>query len=464
MKKINFFTSSDMDIISNNLDNIIDNAKKKQIKIIDPTIDEYYNNIKIILDYIKKEKRIVYGGYAWNQLLAKKNKELCFYKETDYADIEFYSNKPIHDLKALCDILYKSNKYVQGKNAQHEETYKIFVNFINYCDITYMPYNLYSSLNTHNINNLKIIEPIFIFIDLLRVFTDPMTSYFRLEKNIKRGRLLFENYPINFSSKKYSINELSNNILDIISKIVPYLIENNLLFIGDITYNIYVNNDFTYPKSILEVISNNLENDVKSIYNILFKFYINNNNSKLYKNISIDQYYPFFQFLDKKVIFKYNNIPFLILYGNNRRCVPFNNIKINILYIEYDIKIGTFNVYLMYTLILFYKYKTENNNPNKSKNEILISNLIYSRYTFLKKNNKNILDDTIYKDFNINCIGDTIDFIRNFHLKRKNKNYISGSYISYYDPDDNKFINPDKFYFENTSGNIFNIFIFIILL
>ena len=53
-------------------------------------------------------------------------------------DIEFYSNDPIQDMKELVDILdEKGFKFVQGQEAQRR-TFCMFVNFHQYCDISYM--------------------------------------------------------------------------------------------------------------------------------------------------------------------------------------------------------------------------------------------------------------------------------------------------------------------------------------
>lgn len=455
-KKLFLFSENDMDNIISNIDTIYEKSRNRQINVLEPTIDEYKKNMKIILEYIKKERRIIYGGYGWNLLLKKSS--LDFYKDTDFADIEFYSNKPIYDLKNLVDILHGTNKYVQGKNAQHEETYKIFVNFINYCDITYMPSNLYNCINTIKINDLRIVDPILIYVDLLRVFTDPITSYFRIEKNVKRSQLLFKTYPLDFNKGTYSFSKFDDNLLDIIKIFIKYLTSSDtLIFIGDICYNIYVNNKYIYPNSLLEVISTDLKNDCNNIYNLLFKYFISKNEDhKITNNIKIDQYYPFFQYLDKKIIFKYNGTPILVLYGANEKCIPYNNVNITILDNKYNINIGTFNVYLLNCMILYYKNIIDNNKEDKKIYEIIIYNLITERNNFFNKNNKTILDDTIYKDFDVNCIGHTVDFMRKFHLKIKMKNYSSTSSIQTYDPDENKIFNPEKYTFSNSSGNIIN--------
>ena len=37
-------------------------------------------------------------------------------------------------------------EYISGQNANHDESYKIFINFHEYCNITYMPANIFYSI------------------------------------------------------------------------------------------------------------------------------------------------------------------------------------------------------------------------------------------------------------------------------------------------------------------------------
>ena len=145
-EKIKFMRDKDISIVNENVDAIIKKARNREIQIIEPVIDEFKKVRAVVLDYIKNEKRIIYGGFAWNMLIKKKTPDDAFYSETDYTDVEFYSNKPIEDMKKLCDLLQdKGFKFIQGKSAQHEDTYTIFVNFTAYCDISYMPSNIFYS-------------------------------------------------------------------------------------------------------------------------------------------------------------------------------------------------------------------------------------------------------------------------------------------------------------------------------
>jgi hypothetical protein len=124
---------------------IMKKVETKKLMEMEPTLDEITKVYEIIIDFIKKNKRKVYGGFALNKLLISKQPSLAIYDESDTPDIEFYTIDPLGDLVKICDDLKeKGFKNVVGQEAQHKETYSIFVNFQLYCDISYMPANIYN--------------------------------------------------------------------------------------------------------------------------------------------------------------------------------------------------------------------------------------------------------------------------------------------------------------------------------
>ena len=148
------YRQKEIEEIMKNIDKLEDTAKEIQLNTYEPTIMERRNVYSEIIKYIKAKNRIVYGGYAQNELIRVKNKEDVFYREIDVADIEFYSPNPISDMIDLCDILHnKKFKHIDGKEGVHNETYKIFVNFENYCDISYIPKNIYDLFTTKLYHN-----------------------------------------------------------------------------------------------------------------------------------------------------------------------------------------------------------------------------------------------------------------------------------------------------------------------
>ena len=168
----------------------------------------------IILDFIKQNKRKIYGGYAVNKLIIDKNQKDSIYQEYQYPDIDFYSPTPIEDLINICNTLYdKGYKRVNAKEAAHKDTYSIFVNFHLYCDITYVPKNIYNRIPYKELNNYYYTHPHFMTIDYLRMLADPLGSSWRIEKSIKRFALLQKYYPLPIINKPISMIEINKLIL-----------------------------------------------------------------------------------------------------------------------------------------------------------------------------------------------------------------------------------------------------------
>src|SRR5438552_477397 len=127
----------DLELIDSQIDKITNKIESKKLEIFEPTKKELMDVNNIILNYIKENKRKIYGGYAQNQLIKLKNPKDVFYQETDVPDIDFYSPDPISDLIKICNNIYKKGyKPVEGKEATHKETYSIFVNYKLVCDIS----------------------------------------------------------------------------------------------------------------------------------------------------------------------------------------------------------------------------------------------------------------------------------------------------------------------------------------
>ena len=222
----------DIQAITDKLDQIIDEANDIKKKTLEPTLDECFQVQEVICDFIRKKKRIIYGGPAYNELIKNKNKKDGIYSIKDCKDIEFYTPKPIEDIMELSNILDgKKFKYVQGRQANHAETYTIFVNFEQICDMSYMPSNIFSNMPVITINGLLYSHPLWILVDILRQYNDPITSYWRLkDKTFFRANILLKYYPLELEKNKYKLNKdmiyIKKNIFNEISKL------NTLIFIG----------------------------------------------------------------------------------------------------------------------------------------------------------------------------------------------------------------------------------------
>jgi hypothetical protein len=402
----------DIEKIETNLDKIKNNAAKEYRTLYEPTLKEISETYTAIKNYIRKKGKIAYGGFAQNILLTAKNPNESFYKIIngafynwpDVADMEFYSSSPLEDIINLTEELYALGfKHIDGKEGIHPETYKIFVNFINYCDISYMPAHIYNNMPIIEIDGIKCAHPHFMMVDAYRVLTDPMTSYWRLDKSILRFQKLLKYYPIDQSLKNKKIElqtDIDPNVFKTIrKKIIHY---SDLIVVGFYAFNYYVKKiaEDQVIKSVpyFELISKNLEKDAKRIYKIL--------SHKFNKKITIKEFHPFISFMDKRIEYYYNNKLILRLFGNNNRCTVFNYSD------KKHTHFGTYNLVFMYLLFdYFYAYI----NKNKFNTDLylsLISKLYNARNTYLNIKNITVVDNSPFQDFTLKCYGMPTDAIR----------------------------------------------------
>jgi len=444
------YRQKDFDMIKLNLDIIEHNAEDEFVRNHKvPNLKEIDAINKIILKFIKDNKRIIYGGYAQNELIKKKNKDDAFYTETDMADIEFYTPEPIKDGLTLADMLHKEGyEHTQLKEGVHHETYNLFCNFRNYSDLSYMPKNVFNNCPTIDVDGLKMTHPHFMMIDAYRVYTDLLTSNFRLSKTFNRMTTLMKHYQYD-DDAKHNIIKYNKTIkpkeLDDIQKFIRQKIihDSKLIVVGHYAFNYYAKKVDT--KSVIEyfpyyqIITSEYEKDVKNIYDILKKEYGD--------KIKTREFYPYFQFFGKRIEYVYDNQVILKLYSNNNRCTPF---KISD---KKHTNFGTFQTLILYFLI-DYSYAIINNFNHEETNYMgLIVKLFNLRDKYLKDRNLTVLDESPFVEFTLECIGKPFDMIRESLLEGKRRIKAGKKFKFEYFPKDTPGKVPE-FRFDNTSGNL----------
>jgi len=472
MSKLDITSTGD-EQFKENYPKIMKKVEKKKLIEFEPTIDEITKVYEIIINYIKSNKRKVYGGYALNKLLIEKNKKLAIYEDTDTPDIEFYSPDPLGDLIKLCDILHKAGfKQVIGQEAQHKETYSLFVNYQLYCDISYMPSNIYNKSRYIQLDGFNLIHPWFIMIDFFRMFTDPMVSYWRLEKHFARYLKLQKTYPLPLITKPVEMKPYKNdNLNNTINKLENFLAsKSSIIFTGFYVYNYYLNfSNFEKQNSnykqvhmpYLEVYSSDYISDGLSVIE-----FIKTLPEELANKITHTEYYPFFQFYGYNTVFYYNeddmSIPILYLYSNNKKCLPykevpyieFDNIKIKSEKKDSTINIGSFDFNILHLLIILVKVRVDDDNDWNDVLYKLINGLVAFRKYYLNKNNKTIYNDTIFEGFVIDCKGVTILPDREKRMLIQVRKKLGKPAIYRYEAGVSK--PPGTYYFLNSSGNLIN--------
>jgi len=477
----------DIQAITDKLDQIIEEATDIKKKTLEPTLEECLQVKEVINDYISKKKRIIYGGTAYNTLIIQKSKKDAIYKENDCKDIEFYSPKPIEDIMELADILHEKNfKYVQVRQANHAETYTLFVNFEQCCDVSYMPSNIFLNAPAITINRIMYAHPMWILVDILRQYNDPITSYWRLkDKTFFRANVLLKHYPLELAN--VSLPKLDNKHDKIKEKLFVQLANlHTVIFVGSIGNQYYLTRSTKLDTTDLQIISTNFSNDIKLIYKFLEEIL-----GSKFSDIVINLYKPYFQFWDEHVEILLDGIILLKIFGSNHKCIPYNILHLedsleSIKSIQLGgyfkveskrsnkliksggsskskksesnnaIKLGTFMFLFQHLLVERHYWYTSRSEKYKQI-ETIMSKLLKERKDYLESKSLTVMDSSPYKEFVIRCSGDTIDQGREFRLGLIKRKAQGLRLLFTYDPDRSDKSSKTKipeYKFANTSGNI----------
>jgi hypothetical protein len=403
------YRSIDIDKIRKSLSSIKVNASELYKRQFEPTFDENSDVTDAIIQYIRLNNKVIYGGLAQHLLIKLKNPKDGIYTEykkgyfkyPDIADLEFYSKEPLQEVVNLTEWLFKKGfKYIRAAEAVHHNTYKIYVNYVNYCDISYMPLNNIPIIECNG--GLKVTDPYFMLVDTYRVITDPLTSYWRLDKAIERFQKIHQYYPIEcdvYCTIKKDKKTISKNILKFIYEEI--LKKSKHIVIGVHAYNYYKRHARTKKHKYVnyyEIIVDNYEEELSKI----LKTFQNN-----YSRVKYVEYNPFFVFMDKRCEIYIDNILVLIVHRDNNRCTVYKYSKTKKIYI------GTFSLVCLYLLYWTFYYKIVYTNIKKSNFYFsLFCCIIKDRNSYLDSKNKTVLSNTVFKEYTFDCFGITMDTLR----------------------------------------------------
>lgn len=462
------FNDKDITLFKDNIDVIEKKILNRRNTVLEPTIDRLKEMEKIVFDFVKKNKRKIYGGYAANMLIVQKNKNAGFYDlDSELADIDFYSPEPIEDAMRLANIFQeKGFPNVIAQEAFHGGTYKVRADFTDVADISYVPKNIYHRMPFIEIKGVNYVAPSFIMIDMFRMITDPLASGLnRWRKTVPRIHLIQKYYPFNkaksrLPTKKHKSKNIPKEILDDIFKFAET--KKSLILFGDYAYNcllhdsgVLKNNQMSNifePINITEyhMISTNYREDAKEIYDAL---------KTKYEDITIIEYYQFMDILGTNCTIRYKDQDIVSIFYYNRKCVPIKTINSrtfskNSMSIDKSstVQIAGFDYNFLLNMILTFRHRVNKNNEAYSYQNIMTSHLIALRSYFLK-GNKTMLDDTLFEQFIVDCVGETYDTMRETFITRQKRYEQKKAPLWRYKPE-NGIKDPESiFRFPNASGN-----------
>lgn len=275
-----------------------------------------------------------------------------------------------------------------------------------------MPQKIFENIPVIEVDGLKMTHPHFMFIDALRVYVDPMTSYFRLSKAFPRFTKLIHHYPFNLNNIYNKIEyetildeNTYNNVNDYIMNIAK---DFKLIIIGHKAFNRLIskaklNEDFYVQEPYISLISYNFIEDRNKIYNKL--------KNKFGNKISFVKYNPFFQFTDKSVEYYYDKELILKLYGRNQRCLVYDYSEKSKYYY------GSFQLVQLYLLVNYFLGTIRQDNFIKTVYLTLFTRLLYAKEKYLNDNNINSLSKSPFQEFTIECLGKSVNLLRESRLK-----------------------------------------------
>jgi len=197
--------------------------------------------LKIVHEFLKKNKLLVYGGTAINAYLPASDK---FYDyKYELPDYDAYSPTPIEHAKKLADIYVEAGfRDVEAKAGVHHGTYKVFVNQNSIMDVTLLHPELYKTLLHHS----KVIEELsYVPVDYLRMgcyleLSRPMNDISRWEKVYKRLSKLNKYYPLVFKKcNEIHTPKFDDDQIQLFNTSLHTLIKEDVVFIGAYANKLY---------------------------------------------------------------------------------------------------------------------------------------------------------------------------------------------------------------------------------
>jgi hypothetical protein len=467
---------ADIDDLSKQWDKLHAQVEQKRWDLmIEYSLSEKKKIQDIIIDFVKKNKRKLYGGFAMNLLIKDKNPKDAIYTKDDVPDIDIYSPEPITDLMKICNLLHE-HKYqnIQGFEAQHADTYSIRVDGYLYCDLSYVPRNIYNKIPFKEISGITLIHPTFMTIDYLRMFSDPLVSWWRMDKDLKsfkRFALLQKHYQLPYSNNSVDIIG-SNELIDIGLEIVYNFIldRKTIINVGFYAYNYFLKESkITQLKTNVgkkykqmtvpyyEFISTEYRMDFFALINKLKE------NAIIKDKIRHIEYYPFFQFTGNSVEIYVGKDLIAKIYTNNKKCIPCFEVPAILFSDKHHVEtkgktitLGSYQVTLMFSLINMIKCRVENNKLNTDMFVTLNSHLVEMKNYWLDINKKSIINDSLFTDFVINCIGETITPEKQKKMLIQQRKKANKKFGFRYEPAEGKKEPESNYMFSNSSGNLIN--------
>lgn len=158
--------------------------------------EEILNALTVVANFIRRKKRVCYGGTAMNAILPEKDK---FYDpEVDLPDYDFYTPEVEEDVAELVEDLNAAGfKDVYQRVGIHEGTKKILVNFVAVADVSRIEKDLYNVFYERSIavDGIHYTDPDILRMMMYLEISRPKGQVARWDKVFERLQLINRAFP-----------------------------------------------------------------------------------------------------------------------------------------------------------------------------------------------------------------------------------------------------------------------------
>ena len=473
MGTVTMYTPKDLERVTEKMAGIVRQAQLETLSKVEPSGKERADVLERIRAFIKRKKRVVYGGTALNALVKRIDPADAIYADDpsseDYEkskDIEFFSPYVAEDVQELCDEFDAAGyPFVEAKMALHDNTYAISVNLVRYCDVTFMPQIAFRALPVVQIDGLAYVHPHFAVIDYFRVLNDPLNSFFRLDKDFKRLYVLQKHFPF---------QRPANKPADQIDAVAPlgrprpadadalaarvlaeWLHERQTaVCVGYVAYAYFMDlagllEDTRAGLRQVEVITTDFAADAKSLYEFLRA-------AAAPDRVQYREHLRFYDFWSNRGVFTLDGYDLFVLHDYNHRCVPFlGPVKIDAAAAPNSTaSLGTFTVCVMMLLMQHFWHATRKNAAAQAACMNMVCDLYEARNRYLAAKGATLLDDTPFKELVIPCVGKPMSVMRARMLRVKNRMRRGQVVMLKYAPRQRDKIDPAQVKFDNLTGDV----------
>jgi hypothetical protein len=188
--------------------------------------------IKIVETFLRKSRRVCYGGQAINVQLPPKDQ---FYNlETSLPDYDFFSPDDKEDVRDLIEDLRTAGfTEISKRVGIHEGTTKIYVNYVAIADITKIDEGFYEQINRKSItvDGIHYADPIFLRMMMFLELSRPKGMLSRWEKVYERLELLDRAHPLKSCTATLAVTESKEATVSR-AAVLRYIIRNHRVFMG----------------------------------------------------------------------------------------------------------------------------------------------------------------------------------------------------------------------------------------